>query len=473
MAKPFAKSHIRRIDSKIRRPRAASQSYDPGQMPAVYGMPVGISASPLTIVIFELGGRFYPGDIPLWAARAGMPAPVVNTYLLPGADDSPGDADGEVGLDWQKIAEFYSYITGQAANVLIVYGPNSGSAFSDTIDYATSLKNVGAGSWSWGSPEDQWDAADLAALDASVASAPYPICAASGDNDSGDGENVPTVDCPAGRPGVVGCGGTSLPVGGQETVWNNGDGEGTGGGFSKLVSRPAWQPINSQGTGRMAPDLAMNADPNTGHNVVVNGQWQVIGGTSAVAPMTAGFLGAVNAARVKAGLGLLPPANPLLWANGKSFYDVVNGNNGAYNATVGPDPCSGLGRPLATLFAVLTGTATQPPTPPPIPPPVPPPVSSGPTEATVQAAVDALFLEHWIVTKAQIDAAIQEAFSTSSGKFVVRSVTIQSILAQIVSWIRQHGPTALPLIEDLVNASSLTAAEKTVIDALLETLLGE
>jgi len=368
--KPFAKSHIRRIDSKIRRPRAASQNYEPGQMPAVYGMPVGIPVSEGTIVLFELGGRFYPSDVPLWATKSGMPAPIITTHLLAGADDSPSDADGEVGLDWQKAAEFWSYISGTAAKILIVYGPNSGAAFADCINYATSLGGVFAGSWSWGSGEPQWDAGDLTALDMAVVAAPYPICAASGDNDSGDGENAPTVDCPASRGGVVGCGGTSLPVGGLETVWNNGDGEGTGGGFSRLVPAPSWQPANSQGSGRMVPDMAMNADPNTGHNVVINGTWQVIGGTSAVAPMMAGFLGAVNGARVKAGLPVLAAVNPLLWANPKSFYDVTNGNNGAYSATVGPDPCSGLGRPLATLFAVLSGTASPPPPPPPPPPPV-------------------------------------------------------------------------------------------------------
>jgi kumamolisin len=410
MAKPFAKSHIRFPTGKIRHPRAGLQYYEPGSMPAAYGMPSSVGGvTKKTIVCFELGGRFYPGDVPLWTSRSGLPFPSISTYMLPGADDSPGDADGEVALDWQKAAEFYSYITGQPANILIVYGPNSGQAFADCINYASTLGDVVAGSWSWGSPENEWAAADLTSLDSAVSAARYPICAASGDNDSGDGESSPSVDCPASRTLVVGCGGTSFPPGGQETVWNNGEGEGTGGGFSKLLPRPAWQPVNSQGSGRMVPDLAMNADPNTGHMVVVNGVWQVIGGTSAVAPMMAGFLGAVTAV----GLPLFDSINSLLWANASSFYDVVNGNNGAYSATVGPDPCSGLGRPLATLFAVLTGRAPTSPTPP------APPTPTTVTEATVQAAVDALFTSSWIVTKAEIDRAIQNAFLSPSGKYVV------------------------------------------------------
>ena len=35
-----------------------------------------------------------------------------------------------------------------------------------------------------------------------------------------------------------------------------------------------------------------------------------------------------------------------------------------YSATIGPDPCTGLGRPLPTLFSSLTGSDTPPPPPP-------------------------------------------------------------------------------------------------------------
>jgi kumamolisin len=381
---PFAKSHIRKIDTKIKRPRAASQSYAPGQMPATYGMPVGIPVTPQTICIFELGGAPpSAADIAAWAAKANMPAPTVNVYLLPGADNSSGDADGEVALDWQKAAEFYTYITGLPANILLIYGSNSGAAFAACQNYAATLNAVGASSWSWGASEDSWASADMQATDASAAACPFPIFAASGDNDSGDGNSTPTVDCPACLANIVGCGGTSLPLGGTETVWNNGNGEGTGGGFSKIVPQPSYQPSNSQGTGRMVPDLAMNADPNTGHEVIVGGAWQVYGGTSAVAPMMAGFTAAMNGARLKAaatayGSNILP----VMWANPKAYFDVVNGSNGAYNATVGPDPVSGLGRPLATLFAVLSGTTTTQPTPPAPPTPVPPPVPNPPPTPT-------------------------------------------------------------------------------------------
>jgi kumamolisin len=375
MNKPFAKSHIRRFaDIKIVRPHARSLAYEPGVngICQAYGWPSGISVVPLTIVIGELGGKFYPSDVTTWAARAGLPAPTVITHLLPGADDSAGDADGEVALDWQRAAESWSYLTGLPANIVLAYGPNTGQAFADVGNYAQSLPNVGALPWSWGAPEDTWASQDMAAVNQSAQSSLFPWLAASGDNNSNDGEGNPVTDFPSCSPYGIGCGGTTLPRVGSEIVWNNGSGEGTGGGFSKIYQRPVWQPVNSKGTGRMDPDLACNADPNTGYDTLVNGQWEPIGGTSAVAPLMGGVFAVVNGARLKAGKPMLngQAILALMWQMQNCFFDITNGNNGAYSATTGPDPCSGIGRPLGTLVsALIAGTVTPPGGPPGGPPP--------------------------------------------------------------------------------------------------------
>jgi len=42
------------------------------------------------------------------------------------------------------------------------------------------------------------------------------------------------------------------------------------------------------------PDVAGDADPETGYNVFVDGQQTMIGGTSAVAPLWAGLLALIN-----------------------------------------------------------------------------------------------------------------------------------------------------------------------------------
>ena len=363
MSTPFAKSHIRRFaNTQIRRPHAASQPYYPADLLKAYNWPTGTAVTPLTIVIGELGGKFYPADLAEWSAKTGFAAPTVKTHLLPGADDSSSDADGEVALDWQLAAAVWSYMTGTPANILIVYGPNSGQAFADCQDYASQTLGlkVGAFSWSWGSPEDQWNASDRTAVDSSAQSCPFPITAASGDNLANDGEGSPTTDFPSCSPYITGCGGTSKPLGGPETVWNDGPGEGTGGGFSKFYPRPSYQLPNSQGTMLMDPDLAANADPATGWMVLINGQWEPIGGTSAVAPLIAGLFCVINGARVKIGMPMIAQMNPLLWSNTGSFLDITSGNNSGFNATVGPDPCTGLGRPLGTLVSALVSGSTPP-----------------------------------------------------------------------------------------------------------------
>jgi kumamolisin len=404
MPSAFAKSHaIRRDkDTNIKRPRAASQAYQPGQIPASYGWPTGVQVTPGTIVVMELGGKFYPSDMALWAAKMtaqlgfACPIPVVKVLLLPGADDSPGDADGEVMVDVERAAESWTYMTGLQANILLVYGPNSGAAFATIVNYVKSLTPaqltamglypiVLAASGSWGQEELAWAIADLNALDTAQNATVVPWHWATGDNDSNDGTNSPNVDAPACLSSGVACGGTSrVPPAGPEVVWNSGRGEGTGGGFSKIVPRPAWQPKNAQSPGgfdgRMVPDLAEDADPNTGVETVVDSAWGVIGGTSIVAPAQAGFSAVVNGARLHAGLPMLngPAMNAALWANASSFLDCTSGNNGAYRAAAGPDPCTGLGRPLGTLLSALDGSgSTPPPLPPPVVPP-PPPVTTAP-----------------------------------------------------------------------------------------------
>jgi kumamolisin len=99
---------------------------------------------------------------------------------------------------------------------------------------------------------------------------------------------------------------------------------------------------------RGVPDVAADADPRTGYQVIVDGTAAVFGGTSAVAPLWAGLIARLNARRgVTAGL-----LNPLLYANPAALRDITRGNNGAYRASSGWDACTGLGSPGAPLGAL-------------------------------------------------------------------------------------------------------------------------
>lgn len=203
------------------------------------------------------------------------------------------------------------------------------------------------------------------------------ICVAAGDHGADDTDSPSpqvTVDFPASSPHVLACGGTHLEANSGsisvETVWNTQDGWATGGGVSEAFPLPDWQAgakvppsVNPGGKqGRGVPDVAGDADANTGYIVAVDGSQGASGGTSAVAPLWAALIAQLNQ-------GLGKPVgfvNPLLYqspANSRGFRDVTQGNNGSfssdkkfYSAGPGWDACTGWGSPNGTeLLKALGG----------------------------------------------------------------------------------------------------------------------
>jgi kumamolisin len=209
---------------------------------------------------------------------------------------------------------------------------------------------------------------------ATIAANGVTLFASSGDGGSNPDSNGNyggplQVENPASDPYVTGVGGTSLRLNSNgsassETVWFNSLG-GTGGGKSQHFPRPAWQPGSGtiSGNGRLVPDVALDADPNTGAFLVVNGSTaNMYGGTSLSAPVWAGFCARINQVRAGNGspsLGLLgPKIYPLLGSS--SFRDIVSGSNGAYSAVPGFDLCTGIGVPdVNSLINALPGTLPQ------------------------------------------------------------------------------------------------------------------
>jgi len=107
-------------------------------------------------------------------------------------------------------------------------------------------------------------------------------------------------------------------------------------------------------TGRGVPDIAANADPVTGYEVLVDGQRFTIGGTSAVAPLLAGLVAILNQQLGKP-IGFW---NTALYSelNTKALRDIAGGNNGTYAAAKGWDACTGVGVPVG----VAPGMTSRP-----------------------------------------------------------------------------------------------------------------
>jgi kumamolisin len=376
--RPQAKPHFR-VRSKGKghlQPHAQQASYDPTLVGQAYDFPTGVDGSGESIAILELGGGYDPEDLSAFFGNLGLPTPQVTAIGVDGGSNAPtGDPsgpDGEVELDIEVAGA-----VAPGAKIGVYFAPNTDQGFLDALTTAihdTTLK-PSVISISWGGPENTWtqqamNAFDSAAQDAATMG--ISIFVASGDNGATDGDpngNL-TVDFPASCPHMTGCGGTKLVLSGStiqdEEVWNElSRQEGaTGGGVSQVFPLPTWQqsanvPNSPSGQpGRGVPDVAGDADPTTGYNVLVDGSATVIGGTSAVAPLWAGLTARINQSLGQP-VGFL---NPLVYAQGAAaaFHDISVGGNGGYNAAPGWDPCTGLGSPDgAKLLAALGGTASS------------------------------------------------------------------------------------------------------------------
>ncbi len=337
-------------------PRSATAADTTWNVPALckaFNWPSGLAGDGV-IAIVELGGGWIASDLATFCADNNVPAPSITDVSVDGTRNAPGvdtDSDGEVALDIQVAAAAYSVATGKPATIRMYWARDIATAVRAAIGDGCDVCSI-----SWGSDEAQLGAAavrDMEQAAAAAVAAGMIVFAASGDNDSSDGgPNAANVDAPASCPHVIACGGTRK-LANMEIVWNNNpghtNGEGTGGGFSTVFPVPEWQIGAPRGPGRMVPDVAANADPETGYNVVLNGAVSPTGGTSAVAPLYAGLFAAFG---MKLGWVL-----PKLWGNPVCFHDITLGDNGAFRAQVGPDACTGLGSPIANRLATLLAGA--------------------------------------------------------------------------------------------------------------------
>jgi kumamolisin len=363
-------------------------SYPPNQVAQIYNFPAGTTGAGQTVAVIELGGGFTTSDLDAYFGSLGIATPSVSAASVDGAANNPADTSGanvEVSLDIDVIGA----VAPGAAQV-VYFGPNNGDqGFVDAIsDAAQATPAPIAISISWGQSEDSWTAQGLSAMNQAMSDAAalgITVCAAAGDNGSTDGvtDGQQHADFPASSPYALGCGGTKLladPSTGavsSEVVWNelaSNEGAG-GGGVSDQFAVPAWQasagvPARAGGTssggsssgggsgsgagGRGVPDVAGNADPTTGYNIYSGGQAQVVGGTSAVAPLWSALVARLAQATGKR-FGLLQPllyAGVTPGADVPGLRDITSGNNGAYSAGPGWDACTGLGVPDGT--ALLT-----------------------------------------------------------------------------------------------------------------------
>lgn len=383
-SRPAAKPHFqmrRRVNpmTGIFAATDMPQPLDPPQIAQLYNFPTGLNGSGQCIAIIELGGGFTISDLTAYFEGLGLPRPEVSAVSVVGGANSPvhdpNSADGEVMLDIEVAGA-----VAPGAKIVVYFAPNTTQGFVQAITSAAHdpVNKPSVISISWGGPESTWLASDRTAMSNAIRDAALmgvTVTVAAGDNGSADGlrDRRAHVDFPASSPYALACGGTRLEGRGtaitEEIVWNDGPNSATGGGVSDAFPRPSYQAgagvpksVNpNHFEGRGVPDVAGDADPESGYEVRVDGLNTVIGGTSAVAPLWAGLVALLNQSLGQP-VGFL---NPRLYAMAAgAFHPITEGNNGAFQAGPGWDPCTGLGSPNgAQILSLLKESAREGETP--------------------------------------------------------------------------------------------------------------
>jgi hypothetical protein len=328
-----------------------------------------------TVGLFELSG-YQPSDITAYRHHYHLADAAITNVLVDGATNTLTSENGgsEVTLDMDVL----SAMAPRAAQTVYI-GPNTSTGIADTYNRIVTDNTAKIVSISWGECEAASTPARLDLLDtifkqgAAQGQAFFSASGDSGAYDCSDADQNLAVDSPASDPYVVGVGGTTLQASPtatyvSETAWGNplttGQDVGGGGGKSAHFLRPSYQSgPNLTDPSRLVPDVSANADPNTGYSIYFTGgtpdedPWDVVGGTSAAAPLWAGIatdinhmLSAVHATVLGNAIALLYELynTPQIYP---AYHDIVTGSNLYYQAGLGYDMATGMGTPDAWNIA--------------------------------------------------------------------------------------------------------------------------
>lgn len=406
-------------------PSVAPQGLTPDQIRSAYGLlpaySSGVDGTPITgsgqtLGLMELDD-YLDSDITTYeqnAASAPLPAVQVTRVPIAGFTPTRGDGADEVTLDIDMLIALAPGTTASPSTILVYEAPNSNVGLLENYLQIATQDRASTVSTSWGMCEQASPVVPLVAtyefyIFLAMALQQQSIFAASGDTGAYACETTAqtsgplTVDDPASDPLVAAVGGTHLNLDSSgsayasETAWsgpschNYGTDAapelgpcGGGGGLSSLWPQMDWMTgpgvANSYSNGhRQVPDVALDADPNNGSGYGIyytdpsSGVygWDIIGGTSAAAPLWAAWAALSNQYASVVGkprLGLATPvlyaiaSNPTLYAS--DFHDVPSGStNGYYPTTANYDLATGLGSFNGWNLLTDVNAVLGPPTP--------------------------------------------------------------------------------------------------------------
>ncbi len=360
------------------------------ELATAYAFPEEADGSGQTIGLIELGGGFHQRDLDIFFADLKLTSPKVTFISVDGMQNRPAPpqaiqqwievVEGKIPLqsvDAQLLADAQATVEvtmdlqilgalAPGAHIVVYMAPMTEQGMFNALSRAVSHEDplLDVVSISWGEPEPRVSEAYLQAIEDVLADASrrgITVCASSGDagadNDSPD--EFPCVNFPASSPHALACGGSTVrrldSKIADEIVWNcgpHGLPAATGGGVSRKFALPEWQrnhsvPLAPSGfVGRGVPDVSGQADPHNGCAILVGGFRCSSAGTSAVAPLWAALVARFNELlKVRCGQ-IAPTLYRIAETSAVSpLRPIIQGQNGAYQAGPGWNPCTGLGTP--------------------------------------------------------------------------------------------------------------------------------
>ena len=351
-----------------------SGDYSPAQIEQAYGFnSISFNGVPgdgrgTTIAIVDAyDAPTISSDLQTFDQQFGLPNPTF-TKVNENGGSTPPQANSSWAVEIALDVE-WAHAIAPKANILLVEAASS--SYNDlfkAVSYAAGQSGVVAVSMSWGGSEFTGENSYDSVFQTPGGHSGVTFVVSSGDNGA-------PASYPATSPNVVAVGGTTLTLNssnniGSETAWS-----GSGGGISAVESQPLYQKgvVTQSTTMRTNPDVAYDADPNTGFPVYDSDgySWLQVGGTSDAAPQWAALIAIADQGRISAGLGPLNGATqtlPMLYsAPASDFHDITSGSStGSPPYSAGPayDLVTGRGTPVANaLVAYLAQTTVTPPVP--------------------------------------------------------------------------------------------------------------
>ncbi|GMA58424.1 peptidase [Alicyclobacillus sacchari] len=348
------------------------QGYFPADIRRLYNIPNDLTGAYQTIGIVEFSSGYSLQDATLFWKMHGITPPQVAFVSIDGTRNDGGmrEDDEEASLDLQWAGAI------APGAQFVIYEANAGETYAEfeaamlhALNYILNDNQYRPSvlSISYGDGEDSFDAGALQSMADIIQKLDergVTVCIASGDQGAYGlhnpyGPYSRHADAPATSPHAVAVGGTHLYAHGGECAWTYlgpQHGGASGGGFSDIFPKPSWQTA-VPGHARGVPDLALNADPDSGYQMVFQGQPTIVGGTSVACPVFAAMIALANERRASLGRKPLSSLPQVLYSYSSQlgFRDIVVGDNTyngviGYEAKPGWDAVTGFGSVDATTF---------------------------------------------------------------------------------------------------------------------------